>query len=369
MSLEIPMETNQDVLDFNQLFETRKAPKGPNNIQGYVYSIATYLVVMFVLATMLFFIFSDIDSFVETVTPENTVLETLLQNEYAISILPKGRYVSATLEVLNDTHVFYTFDEFDFIFNKNRIDFIIDDVFKIDLLKTYLLEETQTFIVYFESSPNVAFTYDEADVAITYQSFERITTFALSLLNFTVYVFLFIPIVWFLRVDIRYDYVQFIKKEHKIIGFVLSGYIYVFIANFLATSLMGIISLLTGFEGSTPVNQATIIEMLSSSGLVFTLLSAIIVGPIVEELVFRKALFGLIKHKYVALVSSSVIFGFIHVSGENSFLVSLYQVIPYISLGFVFGFLYLKHEKNIVIPIVVHMLSNLISIVLTLFFL
>jgi uncharacterized protein len=363
------METNQDVLDFNQLFETRKAPKGPNNIQGYVYSIATYLIVLFVLATMLFFIFSDIDQFVETVTPEDTVVETLLQNEFALSILPEGSYVSATLDVLNDTHVFYTYDGFDFILNKNHIDFIIDDVFDIDRFKTYLSEKTQAVIVYFESNPNDAFTYDESDVAITYQSFERITTFALSLLNFTVYVFLFIPIVWFLRVDIRYDWVQFIKKEHKLIGFVLSGYIYVFIANFLATSLMEIVSLLTGFESSTPVNQAAIMEMLSSSGLVFTLLSAIIIGPIVEELVFRKALFGLIKHKYVALVFSSVIFGFIHVSAENSFLVSLYQVIPYIALGFVFGYLYLKHEKNIMIPIVVHMLSNLISIVLTLFFL
>jgi membrane protease YdiL (CAAX protease family) len=132
---------------------------------------------------------------------------------------------------------------------------------------------------------------------------------------------------------------------------------------------MEIISLITGFESSTPVNQKAILDMLSSDGLVFTLLSAIIIGPIVEELIFRKAIFGLIKHKYVALVVSSVIFGFIHVSSESSILVSLYQVIPYVSLGFVFGYLYLKHEKNIMIPIIVHMLSNFISIILTLFFL
>jgi membrane protease YdiL (CAAX protease family) len=363
------MQTNQDILDFNQLFEKPELPKSPNNIKGYVYAITTYLVVMFIVATMIFIIFSGIEGFVETVTPEDTVVETLIQDNSAISILPVGGYVITTLDSLDDTHNVYTYDGFDFIIHNTLTTFLVDDVFDFELFKAFLENDSNIFIVYFESNSYNGVIYDDLDVPLTYQSFERITTFALSLLNFIVYIFLFIPIVWFLMSDIRYDFFEFINKKHKIIGFILSGYIYVFLANFLATSLMEIISLITGFESSTPVNQEAILDMLSSDGLVFTLLSAIIIGPIVEELIFRKAIFGLIKHKYVALVVSSVIFGFIHVSSESSILVSLYQVIPYVSLGFVFGYLYLKHEKNIMIPIIVHMLSNFISIILTLFFL
>ena len=364
------MQTNQDILDFNQLFEKPELPKRKENIKGYVYAIATYLTVMFMLSTVLFFIFRDVDSFVETVTPEDVIVERLLDDTFALSILKSGAYLSNTLDALEDTHTLYSYDGYDFIIDNSVQSFLVGDLFDFELFKTYLINNPSAYIVYFfDLEPYALITYDIGDVPIPYESFEQITTFALSLLNFVIYMLLFIPIVWFLNSDISYDYFEFIQKKHKIIGFILSGYIYVFLANFLATSLMEIISLITGFESSTPVNQEAIVDMLSSSGLVFTLLSAVIIGPIVEELIFRKALFGLIKHKYVALVFSSVIFGFIHVTGEATLLLTLYQLIPYVSLGFVFGYLYLRHEKNIMIPIIVHMLSNFISIILTLFFL
>ena len=364
------MQTNQDILDFNQLFEKPELPKRKENIKGYVYAIATYLTVMFMLSTVLFFIFRDVDSFVETVTPEDVIVERLLDDTFALSILKSGAYLSNTLDALKDTHTLYSYDGYDFIIDNSVQSFLVGDLFDFELFKTYLINNPSAYIVYFfDLEPYALITYDIGDVPIPYESFEQITTFALSLLNFVIYMLLFIPIVWFLNSDISYDYFEFIQKKHKIIGFILSGYIYVFLANFLATSLMEIISLITGFESSTPVNQEAIVDMLSSSGLVFTLLSAVIIGPIVEELIFRKALFGLIKHKYVALVFSSVIFGFIHVTGEATLLLTLYQLIPYVSLGFVFGYLYLRHEKNIMIPIIVHMLSNFISIILTLFFL
>jgi len=36
-------------------------------------------------------------------------------------------------------------------------------------------------------------------------------------------------------------------------------------------------------------------------------------------------------------------------------------------MGFIFGFIYLKYKKNIYIPILVHMFTNLISILGILF--
>ena len=46
------------------------------------------------------------------------------------------------------------------------------------------------------------------------------------------------------------------------------------------------------------------------------ILAVVIFTPIVEELVFRKAIFGLFKNKWVGFAVSTLIFGLIHVTGE-----------------------------------------------------
>jgi uncharacterized protein len=77
-----------------------------------------------------------------------------------------------------------------------------------------------------------------------------------------------------------------------------------------------------------------------------------IIGPILEEIVFRKVLFGTLYKKYnflIAALVSSFIFAIIH-EGLDHFLV-------YAAIGFTFAFLYVK-TKRIIVPITAHVLMN-----------
>lgn len=86
---------------------------------------------------------------------------------------------------------------------------------------------------------------------------------------------------------------------------------------------------------------------------------AVILAPIVEELVFRKAVFGVLGNgkkipPFLVIILSSIIFGLIHVLGDN-----LVQITTYAMLGGVLGSLYFISKGKIIVPIVVHMAFNL----------
>ncbi|SFC55320.1 hypothetical protein SAMN04488102_11037 [Alkalibacterium subtropicum] len=87
-----------------------------------------------------------------------------------------------------------------------------------------------------------------------------------------------------------------------------------------------------------------------------------VAGPIMEEFVFRKAIFGMLVEKtggIGAAVISSLIFAFIHFDG---------LLLVYSSMGFVFSWLYFK-TKNIWTPIIAHCLMNTLAVLANLYFL
>lgn len=89
------------------------------------------------------------------------------------------------------------------------------------------------------------------------------------------------------------------------------------------------------------------------------LLTTVLFGPIMEEFVFRKVIFGFffdLSGAVGAAVISSLLFAFVHMDGH--FLV-------YSTMGLGFCFLYTK-TKNIATPIIAHVLMNTIAVILSL---
>ncbi|WP_071461350.1 CPBP family intramembrane glutamic endopeptidase [Bacillus massilinigeriensis] len=77
-----------------------------------------------------------------------------------------------------------------------------------------------------------------------------------------------------------------------------------------------------------------------------------VIGPILEEIVFRKIIFGSLYHRFGFLLSaliSSVIFSLAH--GEPQ------HLLLYSAMGFTFAFLYVK-TKRILVPIFAHVAMN-----------
>lgn len=96
---------------------------------------------------------------------------------------------------------------------------------------------------------------------------------------------------------------------------------------------------------------------ISKSMPIFILVVAI-VGPILEEIVFRKVIFGTLNKKFnffTAALASSLIFGLVHM--EISFLLT------YAAIGFLFAFLYWMTQR-IFVSIVAHASMNTFVVVM-----
>ncbi len=88
------------------------------------------------------------------------------------------------------------------------------------------------------------------------------------------------------------------------------------------------------------------------------LLVPAIIAPVLEEIIFRKIIFGQLYMRtnfFIAALISAFIFGIIH--GEPQ------HILVYGSMGLVFAFLYVK-TKRILVPIFVHAAMNSIVVLL-----
>ncbi|MFS0784419.1 CPBP family intramembrane glutamic endopeptidase [Bacillus sp. 1P06AnD] len=105
-------------------------------------------------------------------------------------------------------------------------------------------------------------------------------------------------------------------------------------------------------------NTSFIMQMIKSIPL-FVILTSII-GPILEEIVFRKIIFGTIYKKYNFFISalvSSVIFGLAHRE--------LPHILLYSAIGFTFAFLYVRTNR-ILVPIFAHVMMNTLVVIVQL---
>ncbi|MFH5882111.1 lysostaphin resistance A-like protein [Liberiplasma polymorphum] len=188
----------------------------------------------------------------------------------------------------------------------------------------------------------------------------------LVLYGFLTIVFFFIAKIYLFKNQWLYF------KEKPAFSFFMVGFGMYLI--FAVLFLIGAIYEVTGGP-STPRNQDLINNILTSAWyngfMVFVF--AVLFAPIVEEMVFRKAIFGIIFSKFgaaVAILGNSLIFAMIHVTGEFSAwiggTISFWDfgliTLPYISMSIIISFIYFYSGKLIWVAITVHMLVNLISV-------
>ena len=129
------------------------------------------------------------------------------------------------------------------------------------------------------------------------------------------------------------------------------------ILNVVVTILINVFALVLPESITNALNDSTALA-LEGFPLWFTLLATGICVPILEELVFRYGICGIMgrKNALVGLIVSSVIFGLVH---GNPI-----QIVYATALGFVFGYIYLKHG-NIWYPIMLHMAVNSSSVLVS----
>lgn len=137
------------------------------------------------------------------------------------------------------------------------------------------------------------------------------------------------------------------------IGWIILG---IFLALF-AQVIAGIIETQVFKIKAGSENTQNIIDIIKAAPL-FMIVSSIF-APILEEIVFRKILFGTLYKRYnffIAAIISSLIFALIHFDPTH--------LLVYISMGLVFSFLYVQ-TKRIIVPIMAHVMMNTYVMLIT----
>lgn len=134
----------------------------------------------------------------------------------------------------------------------------------------------------------------------------------------------------------------------------LSEFLSLFLIAELAMQFGGVIgNIFNEFFASIKGNAVTdhTSELISSMPLWLTLSIAVIIGPIIEELMFRKLMIDRLSRygNKVAIIVSSVSFGLFHGNFYQFFYASL--------IGLVLGFIYAK-TRNVLYTIAMHILVN-----------
>ncbi len=354
-------------LNFKELFQknTENEPTQSMNKGRFILSIGYYFLVMIILSA---FLFLALDALAETTFPELKETVTLrddtnrLFNDYdnILIVLPNSvldQYNDLETYPFEKTHFVVVYEGFDDFIYVNDLPTITSDI-----ILTNYENETIQIAAAISHLPNSI-----ASISVVYElSIEdrlEFSSFANSLLNFLVYLLLFPVIVIFLKPYILLDIKRANTYRSKWLSLIVAGYLYVLAGNIISNVLIEVMQLLTNTQSEIAMNQAIIMESLQGNGVILMIISAVLLGPIVEELIFRKAIFGLFKNNTIAMIVSSFAFGIIHVLSEPSFIDLLINIIPYVVMGFVFGYLYVKHERNLFVVTFVHILTNLISII------
>ncbi len=206
---------------------------------------------------------------------------------------------------------------------------------------------------------------DILDVEELYIFFNSVTNLILYLSLFALFAYLFRD---YLKLQLS-NFLTNKKRYFTIIGGGFGLMILASVVSSLILQLLGITETSANQESLDMLMRGTLFDQISL--FVFTILLV----PLVEELVFRKAVLDLVHIKVketgnpkidkikkfisavIALTISSLAFGFIHIMSFDP--EQLLQIIYYAGLGAVLGTAYLVSNKNIFVSITMHFLLNL----------
>lgn len=180
---------------------------------------------------------------------------------------------------------------------------------------------------------------------------EQAMIFNISI-NVFVYVTLLVSGIILLKKQIVTDFKSLSSKNAvKIFCMCLATLGCAYLGNYIGTIISSI------FGDTDSLNQQAIELMLFSKYGFLLIINTVLIGPIVEELVFRKAIHDTLRYfklpNWAILSISSVLFGLIHVISGGDF----YNIFPYLFMGVSLGYLEMKSE-NIFPSMFVHIFIN-----------
>lgn len=179
--------------------------------------------------------------------------------------------------------------------------------------------------------------------------------------NLVIYLLSLIGIIVFLKHDIKEDikdFIQTAKSETGLLFAVAFGFLVVtYVVDIIVSQFVPVSE-----------NQNTIVQIFTGGGALPMVIATVILAPIVEEYIYRKCVFALKPHfgKGMCYVVSILAFTLPHMLSTpmDDIFTWIIQCVPYATSGFLLCLIYDNFKENTCVPIVVHMLNNLVATLL-----
>ena len=182
-------------------------------------------------------------------------------------------------------------------------------------------------------------------------NYSKLSDRATIILRFYDYIVLAVILLLMYRKDIK-KYLKDFKKRFIVI--LDKGFLYWTIG--LIVMIISNILIIKFFPSAKANNEAGVQDIIKTLPIL-SVVSVGVLGPIIEEFTFRKALYDLFKNKDIFIIVSGVIFGLMHVVFSMKTGWDLLYIVPYSALGISFAYMYVKTD-NLLTSAMMHMIHN-----------
>lgn len=372
------IDDEDKIINFDELFVEEK-PVNVVMVNRYEKPKAALLLVIYFLVTMVLaglvqLGMLSLELGTKTINETQSMFENVEASTYSIGYLSKASYELykadyENIEVLYETEAFVVFankgNQFlSESYEANQITSIYEDINPKWPIKDGYHMSIKRFLGDDNSAFLEAFEIDLSDGTYYYpKEATYFTNNANAVLNFIIYVMLAASLIPITKKSLVEEFKQHFPRENitKDLGY---GYLTMILVAFFANIIVTIIS--NGFKylPEQALNQQAIESSFKSQYGILILAVTVVFAPVIEELIFRKSLFSLIKNPKIAIIVSSLLFGLIHVVAETSVLGFVTNWITYSASGLALGYIYIKNNHNVWSSIMVHALYNFVAVLI-----
>lgn len=181
--------------------------------------------------------------------------------------------------------------------------------------------------------------------------------------NYLVYVVLALYGSFLFKDRLIQQWKEIRKTKRKFFFGVLTGWLFLILMTVVFEFVSEMLKQFVRLDGQG-LNQSNIQSTFQEQPLLIAVFACVI-GPLVEELFFRQVLLHYLQERLPGLLSIilvGLVFALTHM--HSLALSEWIDAVGYLGGGLAFSIIYVKEKENIYYPLLVHMLSNSLSLII-----
>lgn len=184
-----------------------------------------------------------------------------------------------------------------------------------------------------------------------------------SIANYLVYVVLALYGSFLFKDRLIKQWNEIRKAKREFFFGVLKGWLFLFLMNVVFEFVSEMLKQFFGLVGQG-LNQSNLQSNFQDQPLLIAVFACVI-GPLVEELIFRQTLLGYLRKSlptWLSIFLVGLAFALTHMHSLD--LSEWVGAVGYLGGGLAFSIIYVKEKENIYYPLLVHILGNSLSLII-----